>query len=1019
MKNVHFGHLHIHTEYSVLDSCVKIDELFATVKELGQKFCCITDHGSTSGLYEAQKAGKRHNIKPLLGSEFYYQHENNNNYNGHLIVIAKNNKGLENIFKLQEYAYVHNFYYKPRIKWEILKQLHEGLIVTTACMGSIFNQYILDGKLHEAIEWAEKFKQIFGDDFYIEIQPNGMAEQMLINQRAVEIAKHLNIKTVATNDVHYIFEKDAFPHEILLALQTNKKMSDEKRWKFSTNDLWLKSTEEMISTFVGLSEEDIFTALNNTKEIADKCHTEITPGKYLPKYYNIPENETERSLLAKEIMKGARNTGFINNSNYMKEVQNELNIIDKNGYSGYFLIVQDYVTTARKNGIIVGDGRGSGAGSKVAFLIGISQIEPSKYNLLFERFMADGRSPDFDVDFSNQEAVFEDLQKKYGIENVARIITFGRMTPKAVCRKVLNCFEHPVATINYISKLIPDMCPTLNDAYQQSPQLLEFKEKFKIEFEVIERLEGIVSHEGQHAGGVIIYPNLSSILPVKTKAEDRTKRIVAFDKDILEELGHYKFDILGLETLPVIKSCLVSIKETEGIDINLHAIDYNDKKVYEMLCQGDVSGVFQLSNQAQKIIEQQPKNFEDLIAINALIRPGVCDWEEYIARRKGKKWSVHEARYPYLKETEGLIAYQEQYLLDAKTLAGWDLAFADKYIRKNKNIASDTALRNKFIEDCKNKGIISQDLAVDIWNEIVNIVSQGYGFNKSHSTSYAVISFQTAWLKCYYPEHFYASLMSSEKTDSDGQSIIANYIAECKQKGIKILPPDINLSGENFVVAKGGVNYRITTIKHVGESAIRSIKALRPISSFDDFMQRREKKYIKKNVLVNLIKAGCFDFDNPNRAELLWKVDMCERTKTQIKENYECPKHKWNDRIKAEWEKEVLGMYLSTHPLEKYGFKSLNYYKDGSQALQGGEIYDIKIFNDRNGNEMAFVFLDTLFGNIKVIVFASLWQYKKIQESIQIGNIIMAKGKRSGNDILLNEIEILDKEFISDESQPS
>lgn len=1015
MDNVHFGHLHIHSEYSLLDSCVKIDELFATVKELKQKFCCITDHGSTSGLWEAQKAGERHGIKPLLGTEFYYQRENDHE-NGHLVVIAKNNKGLENIFKLQEYAYVHNFYYKPRIKWEMLKQLHEGLIVTTACIGSTFNQYLLDGEIQKAIAWAKKFKQIFNDDFYIEIQPLDMPEQVLINQHAANIAKQLNIKTIATNDVHYISENDAFPHEVLLALQINKKMSDEKRWKFPTNDLWLKSTEEMINTFVGLTQEDILAAMNNTVEIANKCNAKLLPGKYLPKFYNIPEDKTERNLLAKEIMKGAKRTGFINNPNYMKEVQNELNVIDRNGYSGYFLIVQDYVNTARQNGIIVGDGRGSGAGSKIAFLTDISRIEPSKYNLLFERFMADGRSPDFDVDFSDQDAVFEDLQKKYGIENVARIVTFGKMTPKAICRKVLSCFEHNIATINYISKLIPNDCNTLDNAYQQSPQLLNYKEKYKVEFEVIERLEGVISHEAQHAGGVIIYPNLSSILPIKTKGNDRTKRIVAFDKDMLEELGHYKFDILGLETLPVIKRCLNSIKEFEGKDIDLYTIDYNDKNIYTMLCQGDVSGVFQLSNQAQKVIEQQPQNFNDLIAINALIRPGVGDWEEYIARRKGKKWSVHKARFPYLKETEGLIAYQEQYLLDAKVLANWDLAFADKYIRKNKHIAEDIELRNKFIEDCKSNGVISQNLAIDIWKEIVDTVSQGYGFNKSHSTSYAVISFQTAWLKYYYPEHFYASLMSSEKTDSDGQSVIANYIAECKQKNIKILPPDINFSGENFVVTKGGVNYRITAIKHVGENAIRSIEALKPINSFDDFMQRREKRFIKKNTLINLIKAGCFDFDNPNRAELLWQVDMYERTKTQIKQNYQCPPYKWNDRIKAEWEKEVLGMYLSTHPMEKYGFKPLNCYKDGGHALQGGEIYDIKIFNDRNGNEMAFVFLDTLFGNVKVIVFASSWRYKNIQKQIQIGNIVLMRGRRSGNDLLLNSMEVLEEKGVLNEN---
>lgn len=1001
-----FGHLHTHTEYSILDGMSKVEELLKTAKSLGQEFIAITDHGSTSGLWVAQQLGEKIGIKVLLGCEYYYQRENDGE-NGHIVVLAKNDKGLENMMKLQEYSYVHNFYKKPRINWNILKHHREGLIVTSACLASTLGQYLIKGDTLQAKNWAKSFQEVFGDDFYLEIQPNNIPEQLYVNQGIVRIANQLGIKIVGANDVHYVFENDAFAHEVLLALQINKKMSDEKRWRFNTNDFWLKSKEEMIETFHGLPEEVVLQALENTQEVADKCNAKFHIGKYLPKYYDVPEGETERSILAKKIMQGARKKGFASDASYMEEVQNELNIIDRNGYSGYFLVVQDYVNTARQNGIIVGDGRGSGAGSKVAFLTDISRIEPRRYDLLFERFMADGRSPDFDVDFSNQEAVFEDLQRKYGVENVARIIAFGTMTPKAVCRKVLSVFEHSNDVINRISKLIPDLCPSLEVAYAQAPELLEYKKKYKVEFDVIERLEGVVSHESQHAGGVIIYPNLSSILPIKTRGDDRTKRIVAFDKNMIEELGFYKFDILSLETLPVIKRTLDSIKEVEGIEIDLYSIDYEDRKVYEMLSSGDVSGVFQLNNQAQKVMEQKPENFKDLIAINSLIRPGVADWNEYMARRNGKEWSVHPDRLPYMKETMGLITYQEQYLLDAKTFAGWDIAFADKNIRKNKDIIDDVELRRKFISDSTNRGYDEQEMK-DLWDEIIMIVAGKYGFNKSHSASYAVLSYQTAWLKCHYPKHFYASLMSSEKTDSDGQDAIAGYIAECKQRGIKILPPDINNSGENFIVTEGGINYRITTIKHVGDSAIESIQALRPIKSFEDFMERREKRHIKKNVLINLIKAGCFDFDNPNRAELLWQVDMASRTKTQIKNNYQCPLYDWNDKIKAEWEKEVLGMYLSTHPMEKYGFQPLSYYPDGQNALQGGEIYEVKEFKDRNKNDMAFVFINTLYGNVKVLVFSSTWQYPQIKESMKIGNIILVRGRRSGNDIILNEVEVLD-----------
>lgn len=997
-----FLHLHVHSHYSVLDGCAKIDDLFITAKELGQPALAITDHGSTSGLYDAQKTGEKYGIKAILGTEFYYVRENDKQ-NGHLIVLAKDNEGIENIFKLQEYAYVHNFYYKPRIKWEMLKQHNKGLIVTSACLGSTFAQYLIEGNTSDAKDWAKKFQEVFGEDFYIEIQPLNIPEQHEVNKASIKLAKELGIEVIATNDVHYVHESDYFTHEILLAMQTNKKISDEKRFKFPTNDFWLKSRDEMINTFHGIDEGDVITALNNTVKIADKCNASIEQGKYLPKYYDIPKGKTERELLVEQTIQGIKDRN-IKNKKYLDDVQYEIDVIDRNGYSGYFLIVADYVNSAREKDIIVGDGRGSGAGSKVANLTGITKIEPEKHDLLFERFMADGRSPDFDVDFSDQEAIFKDLQRKYGVENVAHIVAFGTMTPKAVCRKVLSTFEHPTPIINKISKLIPNLCPSLEEAYEESPELLDYKNKYKVEFEVIEKLEGVISHESQHAGGIIIYPNLSSVLPVKTKGEDRTKRIVGFDKKMLEEIGHYKFDVLGLETLPVIKRTLDSIRESTLEQIDLYNIDYDDENVYNMLCSGDVSGVFQLAGQAQKVMEQKPRNFKDLIAINALIRPGVGDWEKYIARRKGKEWSIHPDRMAYLEETEGVLTYQEQFLLDCKTFAGWDIAFADKNVRKNKDIKNDEDLKHLFIEDCLYQRKLQEKQAEELWDEICDVVDGGYGFNKSHSASYAIISYQTAWLKYYYPEHFYASLMTKS---GDDQDLVANYIAECKQRDIKILPPDINLSDEEFIVARGGINYRITTIKHVGDSAIQHIKELRPIKSFDDFLERREKQHIKKNVMINLIKSGCFDFDNPNRAELLWKFDMSERTKTQIKEDYQCPEYEYNDKIKAEWEKEVLGMYLSLHPMEKYGFKQLDAYPDGGDALQGGEVYDVKEIIDKNNNQMAFGFLSTLYGNLKVVIFSNSWN-EETQEAFQVGNIVLTKGRRSGSDILLNEVEVLE-----------
>ena len=982
-----------------------IKELVTQVKKLGQTFCACTDHGSTSGLWNFQKECKANNIKPILGNEFYYQRENDND-NGHLVILAKNNKGLKNLFKLQEYSFVENFYKKPRIDFETLIKHKEGLIVLTACLASTICQYIMNNEISSAEEWALKLKKEFGEDFYLEVQSNEIPEQYHINKELIRIAKKLDIKFVATNDVHYVHKKDAYPHEILLALQVNKKIDDPKRWSFTTNDFWLKSYDEMLNTFVGLNENDVKTALNTTLEIADKCNAEIIKGKYLPKYYNIPKEETERSLLVKNTMQGARDKNFITNTEYMQEVQHEIDIIDEEGYSGYFLIVADYINTARNNGIVVGDGRGSVCGSKVAYLTNITQVEPKHHGLLFERFMAKGRSPDIDTDFSDQEFVYNDLVNKYGASSVAHISTFGRMTPKAICRKVLSTFNVCNKEISIINGLIPNLCPNLSTAVKQSPQLNKYIEKYKEYFNVIFRLEGTISHESTHAGGIVIYPNLSDYLPIRTRGNNRNIRIIAMDMNELEELGFYKFDVLGLETLPTIKRTLDIIKQTHNIDINLHEIDYDDENVYNMLCEGDVNGVFQLSAQTQKVIEQQPRNFKDLVAINSLIRPGIGDWEEYIARRKGKEWHTHPDRMHYMKETEGVLTYQEQYLLDANTFAGWNIAFADKHIRKNKNILADKALKDKFIQDSLNNDY-EKSFIINLWDEICETVAGGYGFNKAHSTSYSMTSYQTAWLKHYYTKEFYASLMSSEKTDGDGQTSISEHIAECKQRNINILPPDINLSEEQFTVTDEGIRYSLSAITGVGTSSVVAIKQLRPISSLTDFIKRREKRHVRKNVVINLIKSGCFDFDNSNRSLLLWRFEMMSRTKKEINEKVIKPQFQFTGKIRGQFEKESLGLYLTIHPMNKFGFDPITSFTDGNICLQGGEIYDINIFNDKRGNEMAFVNINTVYNNIKVIIFSNVWKKKSIQNIIQIGNIIMVKGRKSGNDVLANQIELL------------
>ncbi len=1002
-----FTHLHCHSEYSTLDGMGKVRELFETAKSLGQNALAISDHGSMSGLWEAQCVADSLDMKAIHGCEFYYERTFDGK-NGHQVILAKNNVGLENMFKMHQWASKENFYKKPRINWEVLKEHAEGLVVTTSCLGSDFNQYIMAGEIDKARALARQFQEVFGEDFYIEIQPNQIAEQYLCNKTGIRIAKELSIQLVATNDVHYVFEDDCFPHEVLLAMQMKTKMSNPKRFKFSTDDFWLKSEEEMYETFGSLDKEKVQEAIHNTRKIADKCHARIEKGHYLPSFYDVPEGETERTLLAQAIMKGAKERQLNKDTDFMKALQYELDVIDRNGYSGYFLIVQDYVTSAKERGELVGDGRGSGAGSKVAYTTRITEIPPHEYDLLFERFLADGREPDFDVDFSDQQAVFRDLQGKYGLGSVSRIVAYGTMSPKSVVRKVMGAFDHPTHIINELSKMVPDGMYTIQEAMEQEPKLKEYRLKYRIEFDVMERLQNVISHLSQHAGGVLIYPDLGKHLPL---AWDKTNEIYVsgFDMDMLHDLGFFKFDCLGLQTLPILYGAIQSIRTIEP-DFDITKIDLEDQAVYDMLCKGDVSGVFQLANQSGKVMQQQPRSFRDLIAINALIRPGTGDWDEYLARRQGKEWSVHPDRLHYLAETEGLITYQEQFLLDAHHLAGWDIAYADKHLRKNKDIRNDTELRNKFIHDVVQKGYQEQ-LAVDVWTEIEDSVAGGYSFNKSHSASYAMLSYQTAYLKCHYPIHFYASQMSGTKTDGDGQNEIAMYMAECKTRGIQILPPNINNSTDRFVVVPSGIAYRITTIKHVGESAIQHINELRPITSFNDFLQRRDKSVAKKNVVTNLIKAGAFDFDNPNRAELLWQFDMTGRTKTQIKNGYECPTYAYDDKIKMEWEKEVLGMYLSQHPMEKYGFQPLDSFKDGQNALQGGEVVTVYEFHPQKNPQkpkMAFITLNTLFGTVKVVVFARQWSDEVIRFACKEGNLLLIKGTRSGRDILLNEVEVLE-----------
>lgn len=968
------GHIHVHTEYSPLDGLAKIEELVIKAKELGHSFIAVTDHGSSSGLYECAGLSKKHGIKILLGEEFYYENPAELKL-GHIILIAKNKEGLRNLFRLQKEAY-DNFYYKPRINLEMLKRFHEGLICTTACIANQVGQFIIRGENHLALNHIIELSQIFKDDMYVELQSSTVDDVIKVNKELEKICTEYGYKPVLSNDVHYVNKEDYSIHEVLLCIQQKGKMDSPKRWKFEKNDYWLKSQTEMEEYIRYLRKDTIESSYKNLQEIADKCEDELSleHGNYLPKFCDTKEDEDVMlsSMVWNEYMKGRIKSREEGNTAFKNDLLKELSVISQTGYSGYFLIVSEYANWARKNGILVGDGRGSGAGSKVAYTIGITDVNPQKYDLLFERFLAPNREPDFDIDFSDINAVFKHLQDRYGKENVARVGAFSRFTAKSAIRKVMGVFSYSQAAIAKIIALLPKRLSfTLDEALNESKELSSWFEEHDNLLQIVRKLEGIMEHLSTHAGGIIICENLTSILPIFTDSEDRDKMIIALDKKQLEKLGHYKFDILGLNSLTLMEN----IFDYTG-HIDWHKVDFEDENVYKMLSSGNVLGVFQLSDQRDKVMQQSPKNFEDLIAINALIRPGVCDWNEYIDKRFGK--SENDNYDSFMECTHGLIVYQDQYLQLAQKYAGWDIAFSDKNIRKNPDILNDTKLKEKWLKDSNGNE--------ELWNSICAVVSGGYGFNRAHSTSYARLSYQTAYMKYYFPKEFYAAYMTQNIDDSTKLSEIINAL---KEIGIKLLPPDINESGERFIPAKDGIRMPISSIKGIGASVVNEINRLKPIKNLEDFLERRTKRFVKSNAVENLIKAGCFDEEGKSRYEVLSEF---------VSSAEEHPNHVY--------EKEVFGFYISSSPFDAYPLKPFKEYGNNETVVTVAMPTEVNVRLDRRGNEMAFVSAVNNTDALKLVIFSSVWKNNKCEE----GDLILIKGRKDNASLLVNSIEKLEEQ---------
>ncbi len=1031
-----FVHLHNHSEYSLLDGASKIKNMVEKAKNSGMEAIALTDHGNMFGALEFYKTAKANGIKPILGFEGYISpttlDDKQTKGNYHITLLAKNKKGYENLMYLCSMGFLKGFYYKPRIDKNLLREHSEGIIAGSACLHGEIQRKLLDNDFEGAKKAVQEYKEIFGkDNFFLEIMRHGLEDQKRIDKEIIRLGLETDTPIVATNDCHYLNKEDAIAQDALLCVQTNKHLDDEDRMRMGSNEFYFKTEEEMLEVF-----KDNPEFVYNSKTIADMCNVELELGKLAPPHYQTPDGSDEKEFLRKLAYEGLerRTRGFDKDKKelYKKRLEHELAIIEQMGFSGYFLIVWDFVNYAKRNGIPVGPGRGSAAGSLVSYSIGITDIDPIKYNLLFERFLNPERvtMPDIDVDFcaERRDEVIHYVREKYGEHNVAQVITFGTMGAKAVVRDVARVLGFPYKEADRIAKMIPNG-EDLDGAIKSNPQLkqeIDKDEKVKKLFEISKTLEGVKRHASIHAAGVVIStePIYKSCPLYKAPGEDTIA--VQFSKDYLEDIGLIKFDFLGLKNLTIIDTTVKLIGN--GFDISKIPLD--DEETYKLLQRGDTLGVFQLESSGMQrlITELKPTTFEDLIALVALYRPGPLGSgmvQDFIDRKHGKK----PIEYPLpeleeiLKDTYGIILYQEQVMQIASKLAGYSLGEADilrRAMGKKKKEVMDEQ-RGIFIERATKRGI-PKDKAEYIFDLMAKFAE--YGFNKSHSAAYAYIAYQTAYLKAHYPAYFMSALLTSEKNNTDN---IAKYIEECNRMNITVLPPDINDSFHDFAVAekdgKKVIRFGFSAIKNVGDAAINNIIEVRQSGKFRnifDFLERVDTRKVNRKVLESLIKSGCFDSLHGNRATLLASLDVLmdwvnkKSKKTQAKRVALFGASKTEDsypelvkakQIKEEeilqYEKELLGFFVSSNPLSKY--ESLVRAIVNATSEDVSQMFDqdvilagipvgIRKTRTKKKETMAFVKFMDLKGTFEATVFPKLYEQKaKLLESnkllVIVGNL--------------------------------
>jgi DNA polymerase-3 subunit alpha len=1070
MEHSRFVHLHCHTEYSLLDGANKVDKLLQRIKTLKQPAVAMTDHGNMFGTIEFYRESIKHGVKPIIGCEIYVAPTSRferkgvdkgpREYNNHLILLAMNQEGYRNLCKLVSLGYMEGFYYKPRVDKDLLRELNGGLIALSACLQGEVAQALCAGNVEKARSAAQTYASIFADRYYLEIQDNKLSEQEKVNPLLVELAKDLSLPVVATNDCHYGERDDYHAHDVLLCVQTGKTVSEENRLKMETDELFLKSADEMQKGFAYCPQ-----AVERTLEIADRCNLEIEFGKYHFPAFTPPKKISLDDYLDELAHAGLEDrlkdvTDPKTRKAYLERLEYELDVIKRMQFPGYFLIVADFINYAKRSGIPVGPGRGSSAGSLVAYALNITDLDPIRHVLLFERFLNPERRsmPDIDVDFCirGRAQVIQYVKDKYGADRVAQIATFGTLKAKAAIRDVGRALGFSFAETDAIAKLIPapkqGFDHTLTESIKMEPRLQELIKsdgRIKNLIDHALRLEGLVRHASTHAAGVVL-SNLPLVDHLPLFVDKEGGIVTQFDMGSVEKIGLVKFDFLGLKTLTLIHDCLGLIEMTRSEKIDLNRLTLDDKKTYRLLCDGNTTGVFQLESTGirEMTVKIRPNCFEDLVAILALYRPGPLDSgmaEEYIKRKNGKEKSkyLHPLLETILKDTHGVIVYQEQVMQIAQVLGGYSMGDADILRRAmgKKDPEEMASQRERFVEGAKKKKI-DEKRATEIFDQMETFAR--YGFNKSHSAAYALVSYQTAYLKAHYPVEFMSALMTWEMGDTD--KVIKN-LAECRDKDIEVLAPDINESLSDFTPVGGKIRFGLAAVKNVGEKAVEMILQSRrkdgAFESLFDFCRRVDLTAVNRRVIESLIKCGAFDSTQVARARMLAALDEAMKAGQGHQRDLQSNQidifamlgapakggkkpgdvyptvEEWSQPESLAFEKETLGFYITGHPLDKYD-RMIKRIASGTiaalkeKAAPGevkltGIVSALRLRNTKKGERYGSFNLEDKTGFIEVITWPDV--YRKCAELIGADDPIFVKGRMEVGEeriqVIANEVHPL------------